>query len=178
MVARLGVDLVIQAVHALRDRIPDMRLHLWGSGDDLGSFRELAARLNVENRVHFRPEGYPLEELPSRLGDMDVGVIGNRRTVAGELMLPVKLLEYVALGIPAVAPRLTTISHYFSEDMAAYFEPDDVGSMADAIERLSCRADVRCEQARNAAGFLREFGWERQGPELVSFYRDLLESRG
>jgi glycosyltransferase involved in cell wall biosynthesis len=176
MVARLGVDLVIQAVRALHGRIPDLHLHLWGGGDDLDSFRALAQRLNVLDSVHFRPQGYPLEELSARLDAMDVGVLGNRRTVAGELMLPVKLLEYVALGIPVVAPRLRTIAHYFTDDMVSYYEPDDVDSMADAIYRLHCQPDLRREQARKAGGFLRDYGWERQGPELVSFYERLIES--
>jgi glycosyltransferase involved in cell wall biosynthesis len=176
MVERLGVDLLIQAVHRLRGRIPDLQLHLWGGGDDLDGFRALAERLNVLDSVHFRPEGYPLEQLPARLDAMDIGVLGNRRTVAGELMLPVKLLEYVALGIPAVVPQLKTISYYFADDMVSYYEPDNVDSMADAIYRLHCRPDLGRDQARKAEGFLRDHGWERQGPELVSFYEQLVES--
>ena len=37
MAERLGVDLVIRAVALLRERLPDLRLHLWGQGDDLSS---------------------------------------------------------------------------------------------------------------------------------------------
>ena len=176
MVARLGVDLLIQAVDRLRGRIPDLQLHLWGGGDDLDGFRALAERLNLLDRVHFVPQGYPLEEIPARLEAMDFGVLGNRRTVAGDLMLPVKLLEYVALGIPVVVPRLRTIANYFADDMVSYYEPDDVDSMADAIYRLHCQPDLCREQARKAGSFLRDYGWERQGPELVSFYERLLES--
>jgi len=175
MAARLGVDLLIQAVERLRGRIPDLQLHLWGGGDDLEGFRALAQRLNLLDSVYFKPEGYPLEALPSHLDAMDIGVVGNRRTNAGELMLPVKLLEYVALGIPAVVPRLRTIEYYFADDMLAYYEPDDVASMADAIYRLHCQPDARRDQARKASTFLNEYGWERQGPELVSFYKRLLD---
>lgn len=174
MASRLGVDLVIRAVHVLRDRLPGLRLHLWGGGDDLETFRALARELGVLELVEFRPEGYPLEQLPSRLAGMDVGVVGNRRSLAGELMLPVKLLEYVALGIPAVVPRLHTISHYFSEDMVGYYEPEDVASMADAIVRLHDDATLRREQPGRASRFLDQHGWHRQGPELLAFYRSLI----
>jgi glycosyltransferase involved in cell wall biosynthesis len=174
MVERLGIDLIIRAVARLRRRVPCVRLHLWGGGDDLEAFCRLAAELGVEDAVLFNPKGYPLQELPARLRSMHVGVVGNRRTAAGELMLPVKLMEYVAMGIPAVVPRLKPIERYFADDTVSYYEPDDVESMSDAIYRLYCAPAARAGQVERAAEFLRAFGWERQGTELVALYRSLL----
>ena len=175
MVSRLGVDLLIRAVASLRQRVPAVQLHLWGHGDDLPAFQSLAGELNVRDRVLFSPAGYPLEALPERLRTMDLGVIGNRSNAAGDLMLPVKLLEYVSLGIPVVAPRLRTIQRYFSEDMVTYYEPEDVESLAAAVQTLHDDRQ-RCErQAPLASGVLSNYGWERQGEELVSMYHSLVE---
>ncbi len=176
MVERLGVDLIIQAVAQLRDRIPCVRLHLWGNGDDLDRFQKLAQSLGLEQTVLFSPKGIPLLELPHRLRSMDVGVVGNRQTAAGDLMLPVKLVECVSLGIPVVAPRLKTIEYYFSDDMVAYFEPGDVQSLADSIYRLCSQPALRASQAEKARQFLGEYGWEQQGTELVTLYQNLLEN--
>jgi glycosyltransferase involved in cell wall biosynthesis len=107
---------------------------------------------------------------------MDLGVIGNRRTVAGDLMLPVKMLEYIALDIPVVVPRLKTIAHYFSDDMVAYYDPDNVQSLTDSIYRLYCEPALCRRQATRARSFLAEYGWERQGAELVHFYQRLVEN--
>jgi glycosyltransferase involved in cell wall biosynthesis len=176
MASRLGVDLVIRAVAGLRSSIPCIRLHLWGHGDDLSSFQALARELAVDDVVEFREQGYPLKELPERLRPMHIGVVGNRRSEAGDLMLPVKLLEYVSLGIPAVVPRLRTIEHYFSDDMVAFFEPDDVASLSAAIRRLYGATDVRRTQVSRAQQVLAEYGWDRQGEQLVSMYERLLEN--
>ena len=175
MAERLGVDLVIRAVARLQDRIPGVRLQLWGQGDDLDRFQRLARELGIEARVCFEPRGVRLHDLPARLQQMHLGVIGNRRSVAGDLMLPVKLMEYAALGVPAVAPRLRTIQHYFTDDMVAFYEPEDVGSLADAIDALYRDPQRRCRQAERAAGFLDEHGWQRQGAELVTFYHGLMD---
>ena len=175
MVARLGVDLLIQAVALIRERVPAVQLHLWGHGDDLSSFQALAAELNVQDRVLFSPAGYPLEALPGLLRTMDLGVIGNRSNAAGDLMLPVKLLEYVSLGIPVVAPRLRTIQRYFTDDMVTYYEPEDVVSLAEAVLTLNADRRRREQQARRALGFLSQYGWQRQGEELVSMYHSLVE---
>jgi glycosyltransferase involved in cell wall biosynthesis len=177
MAGRLGVDLVIRAVAELRSSIPCIRLHLWGHGDDLPSFRALARELAVEDIVEFREQGYPLKELPDRLRPMHIGVVGNRRSEAGELMLPVKLLEYVSLGIPAVVPRLRAIQHYFSDDMVGFFEPDDVSSLSSAIRRLHGAADARRAQVARAQQFLDKYGWDRQGEQLVSMYESLVSNR-
>jgi glycosyltransferase involved in cell wall biosynthesis len=176
MAERLGVDLIIRGVARLRDRIPGLRLHLWGQGDDLDGFRKLARELALSDTVLFNGKGYPLQELPHHLGSMNLGVVGNRRNAACDLMLPVKLLEYVSLGIPAVVPRLKTIEYYFTDDMVAYYEPEDVDSMANAIYRLYCEPATRCQQSDRAGRFLAEYGWERRGHELVTFYQGLLEN--
>jgi glycosyltransferase involved in cell wall biosynthesis len=176
MAERLGVDLLVRAVANLRTRIPCVKLHLWGNGDDLDACRRLAQELQVEDRVVFRPKGFPLQELPAQLSAMDLGVVGNRRNAATALMLPVKLLEYVSLGIPAVVPRLKTIEHYFSNDMVSYYEPEDVESLSDAVYRLYGAPDLRRRQAATAGGFLEDCGWERQGNDLVKFYHELLEN--
>jgi glycosyltransferase involved in cell wall biosynthesis len=106
---------------------------------------------------------------------MDLGVVGNRRSVAGDLMLPVKLMEYVALGLPAVAPRLRTITHYFTDEMVTYYEAENIQSMADAIYTLYGEPELRARQVHRARAFLNQYGWERQGVELVNFYQDLVE---
>jgi glycosyltransferase involved in cell wall biosynthesis len=175
MAERLGVDLIIRAVAQLGDRIPCARLHLWGHGDDLPEFQRLARTLGIESQVLFQPKGFPLHELPTHLSAMDIGVVGNRRSVATELMMPVKLLEYISQGIPAVVPRLKAITHYFTDDQVAYFEPGDVDSLADAIYRLYSDPRRRARQAAQARTFLAEHGWERQGNELVGFYQSLWE---
>ncbi len=175
MAERLGVDLLIRAVAQLRDRVPTARLHLWGHGDDLASFQRLAQQLGVDDNVIFNAKGFPLKELPDQLSSMDVGVVGNRRSAAGDLMLPVKLLEYVSLGIPTVVPRLRTIQHYFSEEMVAFYEPENVQSLSDAILRMHCDPELRRAQAERARTFLADHGWHRQGAELVTMYQQLLE---
>jgi glycosyltransferase involved in cell wall biosynthesis len=175
MVSRLGVDLLIRAVASIRERVPAVQLHLWGHGDDLPAFQSLASELDVQDRVLFSPAGYPLEALPDRLRTMDLGVIGNRSNAAGDLMLPVKLLEYVSLGIPVVAPRLRTIQRYFDEDMVTYYEPENVESLAAAVLALHADPQRRARQAALAGGFLSNYGWERQGEELVSMYHSLVE---
>jgi hypothetical protein len=93
MVERLGVDLIIRAIAQVRERVPHVRLHLWGNGDDFPRFHRLAEDLGLGETVLFNRKGFPVQELPKHLRSMDLGVVGNRRSVATDLMLPVKLMD-------------------------------------------------------------------------------------
>jgi glycosyltransferase involved in cell wall biosynthesis len=176
MAHRLGVDLLIEAVARIKERVPAVRLQLWGDGDDLPAFRTLARERRLDGHVEFNQQGYPLESLQHRLRCMDLGVLGNRRGAAGDLMLPGKLLEYVALGIPVVAPRLKTIAHYFNDDMVTFYEPESVESLADAVVRLYHDRSRRLRQATIAQQFLANYGWDQQRKEFVTMYESLVGS--
>src|SRR5260370_34099380 len=102
---RLGIDLIVQAMARVADRIP-AELWVYGSGDYLPEVLALSSQLGVEGKVHFSRTFFPVERIPEIVSGMDLGIIGNRRNLACErYMLPVKLLEYLYLGVPAVAPR-------------------------------------------------------------------------
>jgi len=167
---RVNVDLAIRAVEKLNGRIPGLEFHVVGDGDDLKEFQELSRELGVEDKVHFRGR-VPLEGLIPILEGMDIGVVPNGRNIATELMLPVKMLECIALGIPVVAPRLKTIMHYFSEESVFYYNPDEVDSMGGAILQASSSAEGRLSRAREARRFLERNGWESHKSDFLRMYQ-------
>ena len=169
----LGIDLAIEAVSRLVRDIPGIRLHIVGRGRNLEEFEKLAEKLSVKDRIHFSNKSYPVESLPDLLQNMDLGIIPNKRNIATELMLPVKMLEYVAIGIPVVSARLKTIEHYFSDKMVTYFEPENVESMANAILELYRNENKRQNQVINARKFIEKYGWEKHQMELINLYQDL-----
>lgn len=169
----LGIDLAIDAVSRLQNKIPGIQLHIIGTGKDLGEFYYLSRKLSAEDRIHFSRKNYPVEILPTLLRDMDLGIIPNRKNAATDLMLPVKLLEYVALGIPVVSTRLRAIEHYFSDDMICYFEPDNVESMVSAILTIFEDKKRTRQQVLNADNFVERFGWEKHQMDLIRLYERL-----
>jgi glycosyltransferase involved in cell wall biosynthesis len=173
MSRRLGIDLIIQATARLCRNLYDLEVYLWGRGDDAESFVGLAKELKVEERVHFRKKQVPMNILLPELKKMDLGIIGNRMGMATELMLPVKMLEYVGLGIPVVAPRMKGISYYFSDEMVSYYEPENVDSMMESILRLYRSEALRKKQAEKAKTFLEKYGWHKHKMELIRLYEKL-----
>ena len=90
-------------------------------GDYLSEIHRLVAELNLHDRVIFK-DMIPIEELPKVLRTADLGLVPNRESSATHLMLPVKLLEFAMMGIPAIAPRLKTVEYYFGDGFGAIFQ--------------------------------------------------------
>lgn len=171
---RLGVDLAVQAVAKISPAIPGIEFHIWAkAGPGMDAIEKLARDLSVAERMKLLRGGVPLERLAEELKIMDLGVLSNRKGAATELMLPVKLLEYIALGIPVVAPRLKCIQHYFSDCMVTFFDPEDVVSMAAAMLALYQDPARRQEQARQARAFFEHYGWEHHKQDLIRMYDNL-----
>lgn len=171
---RLGIDLAIQAVSRVAPGIPGVEFHIIGAGEDKEAFRRLTESLNIANVVHFSAREYPLEKLIPILREMDLCIVPNRMSPATELMLPVKMLESIALGIPVLTPKLKTIEYYFSDDMVFYFEAENVCSMASAIRQAYEDADLRARKAGRAMTFLDQYGWRIHQHTLVDAYEALL----
>ena len=170
---RLGLDIAIEAIALARTQVPGLRLMVIGDGDHLDAARRLVARRRLEGCVSFVNQ-VPIDELPSLLSEADAGLVPNRASNATHLMLPVKLLDYTALGVPAIAARLQTIEHYFGERAVRFFEPGDRDDLAGAIVELYRDPSRRAELARNARRAVERIGWPVQRAEYYSAVDALL----
>ncbi|HVN29807.1 MAG TPA: glycosyltransferase family 4 protein, partial [Candidatus Binataceae bacterium] len=164
---RMGLDLAVRAVALLRDRIPQLRLLAVGAGDYLSEIHRLVDDLKLHDRVIFKGM-IPIEELPGVLRTADVGLVPNRESSATHLMLPVKLLEFAMMGIPAIAPSLRTVEYYFGDGAVRFFKPGDINGLADAIEQLYLKPELRRSYAENAHQVIDRISWANQ---RVEFYR-------
>ena len=107
---RYGIDLAIQAIHLLRDEIPGLRLTVHGRGDYVDELQALTEKLGLGERVEFSTHYVPTAELPGLIRSADAGVVPYRQDVFTDEILPTKLMEYAALGIPAISARTTRCS--------------------------------------------------------------------
>ena len=87
-------------------------------------------------------------------------------------MLPVKMLECIALGIPVVAPRLKTITHYFTRGDGVFTSSRTTSiPWREAILQASSSAEGRLSRAREARRFLEKNGWESHKSDFLRMYQ-------
>jgi glycosyltransferase involved in cell wall biosynthesis len=128
----------------------------------------LRNELGLEENVFFSKTFFPVEKIPELVATMDVGVVPNRSNSATDkFMLPVKLMEYVYLQIPVIAPRLSIIKYYFDETMIKYFEPENVDDLGKCITDLYKNPNERISLVKNANVFFEKYSWKKQEKEYL-----------
>ena len=168
---RLGVDLALRAVARLRESIPGLRLDLIGDGDQLPALHQLARELDIADCVEFSDGFVPVDELPPLLARADLAVIPTRDEISTRNMLPTKLVEYAALGIPALVSPTHTIRYYFDEEQVAFFEAGNEASLAREIAGLYGDPERRRKLAAGARRFFERYRWDRH----KQVYLDLVD---
>jgi glycosyltransferase involved in cell wall biosynthesis len=177
LVERYGVDLAVQALASLRERIPALSLRIYGEGDLRPRLEELIGHLCLADRVLLHPGYVPLEQLVPLLAAADAAIVPTRADPFTDTILPNKLLEYLALGLPTVVTRTRTVLAHVPEAAVEYCEPNDAGALARAIERVWAAPAHRQRLAANARAFSLAHPWEKEAAAYCAAVDELIAGR-
>jgi len=172
--ARLGIDLILQAIERVRTVCPRLSFILIGDGDFKPTVMQLISDYGLQDIVQV--EGWvPVERLPEHLVHADFGVVGNRRYTEERhnWMLPVKMLEYAAMEIPTIAPRLRIIQHYFDDTNAIFYEPDNAEDLARCIREVYDHRDKLNALRAGLRAFNARYNWATMEQRYLHLITDL-----
>lgn len=167
-----GADLPIQALPIIKKSIPAIRYVLLGRGPDEAKLRAMVARLGLEDCVFF----YGWQEhqhLSSFLAQADIGVATSRDTVFRRYACPLKIVEYMAAGLPVIGTQVGETRAIIEKAVAGEtvrFSPEAFASAAGDL--LSNRSKYELYSA-NAVTFAREHDWEHLLDEELAFIQQL-----
>jgi len=173
---RFGVECAIRAVGLLGEDGPDIRLRVCGSGERADRERLAAlARELAPGRVDIAREPVPFAQIPGELERAHIGVVPTLADAFTELLLPVKLLEYVHMGLPVVASRLPGIAGCFTDDEdLRMFRAGDAQDLAAALRELYANPARARGRAVSATRQLAAIAWERQRERYLALVDELV----
>jgi capsular exopolysaccharide synthesis family protein len=164
------VDLALRAVaHLVHARgRTDCAFVFVGTGEALPAARRLAKDLGIEEWVSF--PGFVGQDLVfDYLSSADLGLEPNTE----EYVSPVKVMEYMAAGLPIVAfSAAETV--LLAGEAARYARKGDFSAMAALIDNLLSDEEIRNEMGRMGQLRVTEFAaWEHQAKRYVAAVRQL-----
>lgn len=138
-----GLRVLLAALARARETRPDLRLTIVGDGEDRAHLEQLAEPMGEAVRF----TGYLSQaEVAERLAQADAFVLPS--FAEG---LPVVLMEALAAGKTAIAPRVAGVAELIEDGRTGYLmHAGDVDGLTKALEQLA--ADPKAGQALGAAG--------------------------
>ena len=149
---------VLDAAELLKatDMGGDVRFLLLGDGAEKAALKADAEARKLDNIVF--ADSVPRSEVVRYWSLIDLSVIHLKRTPLFETVIPSKLFECMAMGIPVlhgVAGELATIVQ--REGVGITFEPENASALARSIADLAGDPERRAEMARNATAAARRY---------------------
>jgi len=133
--ARFGFEGVLSAIRKVR-QMDKLFFKIIGKGDDDAALRERIGALGLGAIVEFDNTSYPLRQLPEIIGRYHLGLVPYSPSPATDYMLPVKLMELLAMGIPAITVPNTAIRYYLDERLYFGYDPRNMDTLTLLIDRI------------------------------------------
>ena len=173
IVERHGLDDAIAAVSELRDKIPNLKLHIYGDGEFLGDLKEKVYRLGVGDWVKFY--GFvTLEQIAAAISQIDLGIIPNKMGPFTNLNFPTRIFEYLSMEKPVVVPKTRGICDYFPEDSIYFFEAGDVNSLAKVISKAYKNPREYNLMVKRGMDIYHQHRWGLEKERLINLVLNLL----
>ncbi len=174
IVKRLGLDIALRAVAIARENVPNIRLNIIGDGELIPELVKLAEELRLNGAVYFSKCMLPLEQIPDWVEKADVGIVPNRIDEATSNMMPVKLLEYLAMEKPVIAARTRVVDYYFGGGIVKTFAAEDVKEFAECIISLYNNSAERSAIIEKTKEFNHSHNWELQKKSFFDLIDNIL----
>ena len=138
-----GLDLLVNALAQL----PDLALLIVGDGPARRSVERHAAACGVLSRMAITGR-VASADMPEYLAAMDIAVVASDGTAVAS---PMKLLEYMSMERPVVAPRLDNIRDLVTDEHdGLLFTPGDAADLARVLGRLANDEALRARLGHEA----------------------------
>jgi glycosyltransferase involved in cell wall biosynthesis len=161
-----GFDYLLHATYELKCRGIDIEVEVIGDGTLASSWRALANKLRIMERVNFRGWLPSFDEVRTAMKQATMLVHPS-----GELgdAVPTVIKEAMALGTPVIASNIAGIPELLDEGRCGILiPPADTKALADAIETLLTNDALRRSYAAAARRYVEErFALWRNGQRLA-----------
>lgn len=168
-----GLDTVLRAMKLMGD---DVGLVVGGDGAASGKFRRLAVRLGVSSRVTWLG-AVPRQEAPRVMSHAWVGLAMFAATRWNRSAFHLKIIEYMAAGLPFVTTPIGDGAAIAEETGAGRVVADDPAAAATSLQGLLGDRSAREDMSRNGRSAAKAYDWSVVGPQFARWVAATLAER-
>lgn len=156
-----GLEILLGAAQLASRELPNLRVLLVGDGPERSKLEHHALNLGVDDIVQFAGM-FPQTQLPAILAACDMATVTSRSDQAFHYS-PLKMWEYLAMGLPVAAPSIGVPARMLRNRInAMLYEPGSVQSLASVIILLAGDAQLRAALGVSGRSLAESESWEDQ----------------
>lgn len=167
-----GLSLLLDSIEhlvLLKNRC-DTQFVLIGGGSELPQLKARVAAKRLDDYVTFTGQ-IPHEEVENYLSNSDVGVSPDPKNPLNDSSTMIKVLEYMAFGLPVVLFDLRE-GRRIAGSAALYATPNNPIDFADQVTRLLDTPELRRRLGQYGAAQVEErLNWQAEKEKLLQAYR-------
>jgi glycosyltransferase involved in cell wall biosynthesis len=166
-----GVDILVQAVALLRETVPNIKLFLIGDGE----LRPLIEKMCKTSNILYEITGFlPHEEALRHLAMLEVLVLPSKRMTTRESIIPIKVIEAWALGIPVVVTKhyVYLVNKIKDFEDVIFCEPEP-RNVANALLTILADGKLKKKLEKNGPQLAMQFNYDQIAEKLLSALRSL-----
>jgi len=172
IVERYGLEDLVKAVNILKNKIPGLKLIVYGYGEFIPKFLEKVQKSKLDDVIKFC-DLVSLDKIAEIIPECDIGIIPNRLGPFTQINFPTRIFEYLHMKKPVVVPRTQGIKDYFDEESIFYFDAGNAENLADVIFNIYSDPAKTLEVVNKGYEIYQKYRWESQSKNLVKIYEDL-----
>ena len=166
-----GLELLINSVPAIIKKIPDAKFVLLGDGPDLNKLKELVRKNHLESNIEFK--GWiSRQSIPEYLSNASIGIGPLKRTDVTENALPIKVLEYMASGLPLIAKTGTLPDDVLDNNENGYFI-ENSNELSEKIIFLLENPTILEKMGNKSLEMVDKFSWDKIVNSIVDIYNQI-----
>ncbi|MBN1580247.1 MAG: glycosyltransferase [Anaerolineae bacterium] len=163
-----GIDLILNAMPRIHERIPNARLVIVGEGPALDALKKMAVELGIEQWVHFA--GYkPHTEMADVYAAADLFLFASQTESQGLVTI-----EAMASGTPVVAVRGPGTLDQLKNETGGLLSPPDQDVFADQVIRLAQDGRLYERKVLEARQRAQDFSSQTMARSMLDIYESLL----
>lgn len=171
-----GLDMLMRAFSGLARKYSHAQLFLVGDGPERERLQHLASELKISERVVFTGS-IPYRHMPAYIRLMDIATAPYR--LNGDFYFsPLKLMEYLACGIPVVASAGGEIKHLIRSGenglLVSKVEPQ---ALYKGLDSLFSDPDLRAKIAVRGGSLIQGRSWEDNARKTIDFMEERIAVR-
>jgi len=166
-----GLDVLLETIPLVIEKIPDAKFVLLGSGTEMDKLKEIVSKNKLDNSVEFK--GWiEREKIPENIADASIGIGPLRLTEVTSRALPIKVLEYMAVSLPVIAQKGTLPNDVLENEKNGFFIENHI-ELAEKIILLLNEPKKVQNMGAHSLKLVQKFSWDQVVDSVINEVKNI-----